>query len=255
MEYKNFSLALARQAGAIIKTNFSLGMKKNWKADETPVTATDLAINQLVIDSVRANFPEHSVLSEEGSHLLAGSQYTWVCDPVDGTIPFSHGVPTCVFSLALCRDGLPIAGVTYDPFMDRMLWAEKGKGTWLNDKQVHVSQQKTFEKSVFGTCIWKGSDAVADISFLPEKIEAAGSILINVCSIVYMGSLVASGEFLGTVFVGPYAHDTAALKIIVEEAGGKVTDLFGNDQRYDGPVKGHIIANPVIHEKILQMLR
>ena len=88
LNYKNFALDLAHQAGAIIKANFTLGMKKEWKADNTPLTQTDLTINQMVLDAVHKTFPGQGILAEEGNDYTPDQEYIWVCDPVDGTIPF-----------------------------------------------------------------------------------------------------------------------------------------------------------------------
>lgn len=250
---KSFSLSLARQAGAIIRQNFMLGMKKEWKSDDSPVTQTDFVINQLVIDSVKKKFPDHSILAEERSDFSEQSEYVWVCDPVDGTIPFSHGIPTCVFSLALTRNGVPVLGVVYDPFMDRMFFAEKGGGAFVNGKKISVSSARVLEKSLFGLGSRKGSKI--DLSGLKEAMEQKHARIIDICSITYMGALVACGEFVGTMFCGTKPHDTAALKVIVEEAGGRVTDLSGNEQRYDRDIRGHIISNGILHEELLTVIR
>src|SRR6185369_6851970 len=101
MTHKEFALQMAQEAGGIIRSNFSMGMKKEWKEDVTPVTVSDLAINKDLIEGVKQHFPGHSVYGEEESALIDGAEYVWVCDPVDGTLPFSHGIPTCMFSLAL----------------------------------------------------------------------------------------------------------------------------------------------------------
>lgn len=125
MNHLDFAINLAKQAGPIIKNNFVLGMKKEIKQDKTPLTVTDLAINDLVNKAVAKMFPDHGLISEEGG-FYSGQDYTWVCDPVDGTIPFSHGVPICMFMLGLMYKGQSILGVVYDPFMDKMYYAEKG---------------------------------------------------------------------------------------------------------------------------------
>ncbi|MBI3626632.1 hypothetical protein HY224_01135, partial [Candidatus Uhrbacteria bacterium] len=94
MTHKDFALQLAKEAGQIIRTNFVLGMKKEWKKDNTPVTETDLRINQMVIERINSAWPGHGVLAEEGNKLIeGGSEFVWVCDPIDGTIPFSYGIP------------------------------------------------------------------------------------------------------------------------------------------------------------------
>jgi fructose-1,6-bisphosphatase/inositol monophosphatase family enzyme len=253
MTYRNFSLSLAREAGAIIKKNFMIGMKKEWKEDHSPVTATDMVINRLVIDSVKREFPGQSILAEEESAFSETGDSVWVCDPVDGTIPFSHGIPTCVFSLALVRRGVVLLGVIYDPFMDRMFFAEKGKGAFLNGRKIRVSSQRGMVNALFGVSEKRG--AAFDVSGLKQRLEEEKARVIDICSITYMGVLVASGELAGTVYHGTKPHDTAALKVIVEEAGGKVTDLFGNDQRYDRDIKGHIISNRILHESLLAMVQ
>lgn len=154
MTYKNFAIGLAKKAGKIIRANFVLGMAKQIKKDGSPVTKTDLAINSMVIRDVEKHYPGHAILGEEESHPIKGAEYVWVCDPVDGTIPFSKGVPTCMFSLALTHRGLPILGVAYDAFMDRMFFAEKGKGAFLNGKRVHVSGHKTPKGANIATEFW-----------------------------------------------------------------------------------------------------
>src|SRR3989338_5284171 len=208
-DYKNFSLELAKEAGRIIKTNFALGMKKEWKADNTPLTETDLRINQLVLDSVKKEFPGHSVIAEEGSDFSEKSEYVWVCDPVDGTIPFSHGIPTCVFSLALVKNGESILGTVYDPFLDRLFLAEKNKGTTLNKEKIAVSKAISFEKTLVGLVgWWKG--AQYNISKVAESLVNKSAFIPNLGSIVYMDMLVANGEFAATIFGGDKPHDSAA---------------------------------------------
>src|SRR3989344_1795821 len=135
-----FAKGIAREAGALMRQNFTLGMKKEWKDDDTPLTKTDLAINQLVLEAVQKKYPEHSYIGEEGNNIKE-SEYTWVCDPVDGTIPFSHGYPTFAFSLALTKNGESILGVIYDPIMDRLVHAEKGRGAFLNGKRIAVRKE------------------------------------------------------------------------------------------------------------------
>jgi myo-inositol-1(or 4)-monophosphatase len=250
--YTEFGIELAKKAGATIVDNFQLSMEKKWKADNTPLTITDTAINSFVIDEVKKNYPTHSVLAEEGDFLLENSEYTWVCDPLDGTIPFSHGIPTSVFSLALTHNGEPIVGIIYDPFMDRLYSAEKGKGAFLNNTQMHVSQNSNMEQAVFGIPFWNG--APYDLVPFITTLQNTNAQIINLLSIAYMGSLVAAGELCGTVFPGSKPHDTAALKIIIEEAGGRITNLFGQQQRYDSPIQGHLISNGIFHDQLLEML-
>lgn len=254
MTYKKFATNIAREAGKIIRKNFSLGMNRIIKKDGSPVTKTDLAINKLVVDQVKKYFPDHGVLGEEQSNYVEGADYVWVCDPVDGTIPFSHGMPTCMFSLGLTFKGKPILGVGYDPFMDRLIFAELGKGAFLNNKKILVSKQRTLKGSYVSICFWRSAkfpmpDLVNDLTF------KEGSDNFPIGSIVYNAMLLAAGEIDGIIFPHNTAHDVAAIKVIVEEAGGKVTDLDGDEQRYDRPIKGCVISNGVLHQKLLAVLK
>lgn len=252
MEPKDLAIQLAYQAGEMIRTNFKRNMRKQWKADHSPVTETDLAINSLVIREIEKYFPEHSILAEEESSLKP-SDYVWVCDPVDGTTPFAHGIPTCVFSLALVYHGESILGVIYDPFIDRLFWAEKGKGSFLNDQRIEVNRNHIQENNLIGVV-----PARRYPGFVIKMLEFCRSQNIKVVSLgstIYMGMLVASGELSASIFAGKGAHDSAALKVLIDEAGGKMTSLFGDEQRYDGPVEGHLITNGVLHDEFLTVIR
>ncbi len=242
-KYQKFLLKLAKDSGKIIRKNFSKGMVKSWKKDDTPVTKTDIAVNKLVIKNVEKFFPGQDVLGEEESHLVNNSDYVWVCDPIDGTIPFSHGIPTCVFSLALVYKGEPIAGVIYDPFIDRMFYGEKEKGAYLNGKKIYVNK-KGLANSLINWC--------SSSSWLVEKAYPR-CLICRLDSFIYGGMLVASGELVAAFYPWKYAHDGASLKIIVEEAGGMVTDMYGKDQRYDGLIKGCLVTNKIVHKKLLKI--
>jgi len=252
MSYKAFCEKIAKESGKIIKENFSRPMQKEWKEDATPVTITDRDVNKLVIDAVHKEFPGHDVKGEEECSLEHDSDHVWVCDPVDGTIPFSHGIPTAAFYLGLVIKGETVAGVIYDPWIDRLYFAEKGKGCFLNGQKIHVNDSKDFKLSLMGMAMWKNPPyEIADLNpILTEK----GVCMLDLCSIVYMGMLVASGELSAVFFAGGTGHDGAALKVIIEEAGGKMTDLYGNEQRYDENIKGFIVSNGVLHDELLKIV-
>ncbi|KKU56241.1 MAG: Inositol-phosphate phosphatase [Parcubacteria group bacterium GW2011_GWA1_47_11] len=251
--YKDFAVALAKEAGAIMRNDFTLGMKKEWKEDNTPVTTTDLVINALALERIKKAYPGHSVIAEEGSDFRENDELVWVCDPVDGTIPFAHGMPTTVFSLALVHQGKSILGVVYDPFGERLYTAEKGKGAFLNGNRISVSKHNTFKNAVIGIN-WSHRSPV-DLLGLFGALKQKKSRGINVGSIIYMGALVAAGEFAAVIYPNKKVHDSASLKILVEEAGGKVTDLWGKEQRYDRPTNGIVASNGVLHESILALIR
>jgi myo-inositol-1(or 4)-monophosphatase len=251
-EFAVFAEGLARLAGTVIKSNFSPQMRKEWKRDGTPLTVSDTKINSLVIEEIRREFPKHSILAEEESALFPGSEFVWVCDPIDGTIPFSHGVPTSAFSLALCRNGVPLSGVLFDPFLDRMLIAELGSGTFLNGERVRVSPAKSLERNLVGI---EGPNS--DLFSKSKTIEGAvmqGITPVILQSVCYAGMLVAIGEFVGVVFSGRTPWDAAALKIIVDEAGGKSTSIKGDSQSYTEPINGLVCSNGLLHNELLALV-
>jgi myo-inositol-1(or 4)-monophosphatase len=200
----------------------------------------------MVIDAVQKNFPGHSVLAEEGSNLIKDSEYTWVCDPVDGTVPFSHGIPTFAFSLALVKNGVSILGVIYDVMSDRMFYAEKGKGSYMNGEKIQVNKLKLEKGAVF---CWPTSSA----SYLRKYYSE--TTIMSLYTICYEGVLIAAGELIASFYNYNNAHDIAALKVLIEEAGGKVTDKDGNEQRYDQKINGALISNGVVHEELIERIK
>lgn len=253
MKEKEFALLMAKEAGKIIKKNFQFGMKKKWKSDNSPVTDTDIKVNKMLITESRKYFPNYGIKGEEESDMTGKEEYLWVCDPLDGTIPFSHGIPTCSFSLALVKNGAPILGVAYDPFMNRLFFAEKGKGAFLNGKKITVSKQEVLTNSVIAL-EW-GKNAQYRLDKLLTELKNIDCKTIALASVVYSGVLVASGETVATIFGYGTAHDIAALKIIVEEAGGKVTDIFGKEQKYNEKINGALVSNGILHKELLRLIR
>lgn len=248
-DYNKLAVGLAKKAGKLIKQNFTTGMEKQWKADNTPLTVTDTTINRLVIETIKKKYPDHGIIGEEES-AEGASEYVWVCDPIDGTIPFSHGYPLSTFSLALTKNGEPVLGVVFDPFFNRLLVAEKGKGAYFGDKKLHVSKATELKKMVIN--IEGKGDGHYNPSELKRRLDEKGALVISIAAFVYAGILVAQGEIGGIIFGGQYPWDSAAIKVIVEEAGGEVTDLQGNEQRYDGNVNGVVVSNKKIHNLLLQ---
>lgn len=251
-KYKKLAFALAKKSGKIIKSNFRFGMAKKNKLDGSPVTLTDTEINSLVIKEVKKYFPSHSVLGEEASSFQTNKEFVWLCDPVDGTIPFSHGIPISTFVLSLTKNGEPILGLIYDPFGNNLYFAEQGKGTTHNNKKIKVSKNKSLKSALVFCEHWQQ----AKFNTLPiiEALEKLDCHCPIYKSIAYGAGLVARGEISGLIFPGAHAWEMAAIKIIVTEAGGKVTDFYGHDQRYDGAINGGIATNGQIHNQLIKII-
>lgn len=251
-QYLRTGIDLAEKAGRIMRKNFGLAMKKEWKDHRSPVTETDLVINELVLKTIKAQYPAHSILSEEGSDLSSGGDYLWICDPVDGTHNFSHGIPTATFALALMYKGVPIVSVVYDPFLKRLFYAQKGKGAYLNGHRIHVNKNTSLKSTVIGAGKLK---AVRNLFPLIEEARDDGATFITGLSIHYMCALVAVGEFSAAFFGGRSPHDITPSKLLVEEAGGRATDLFGETpKRFDSEMRGQLCSNRGIHSHLLKLL-
>ncbi len=255
----DFAKELAYEAGKIMSRYFRAeDIGTIAKKDNTPVTIADLKINDLVIEKVRKMFPEHGILGEEKSYK-EDRDLIWVVDPIDGTIPFTLGMPISTFSIALVDriDGQPTVAVTYDPYMDHLYSAVKGKGAYLNNTKIHTSKSTSF----INECVSIHGPTVRSEkrSYFPGKVidlvRDEDGRNINLPSGIYLANKIASGEMLCSVFGPGYVWDVASIALLVKEAGGIVTDMDGNKRRYDiNGLTSVMSANKTIHQKMLNIL-
>jgi fructose-1,6-bisphosphatase/inositol monophosphatase family enzyme len=247
-----FALQFAKKAGILMRSRFSLDVTADWKDNETPLTVTDTEINNDFITAVTEAFPGYSILGEEASKPLEGAEWAWVIDPIDGTGPFVQGMPLFTCCLALLRDGTPELGVIYDPMLDRVFYAQKGRGAYMNGDKIHVSDADTLNR----TFVHMDSMRTGDRRLLPlrQDLLEQGCVPLLINAIQYGSALTCAGRGAGVVFSLPSFWDAAPSYTIAIEAGAVMTDLYGNQQRYDQPTKGFIMANPAIHKQLLQMV-
>ncbi len=249
-KYKEFGVKLALLSGKkIMDSFFSSKIVKN-KKDLTFVTAIDKNINDFVIKEIEKAFPDHSIISEERGFINKNSEYVWVCDPLDGTLPYVSGYPTFSFSLALVKNGISILGIIYDPALKRLLVAAKGEGATLNNHKIVVSKKNRLKGSVV--------DLSSDFKLfnLRKSLIYDNSVFCStLLASVFGGLLVATGGIEAEIYEFNKPWDGAAVKIIVEEAGGKVTDIFGNEQRYDQSINGFLASNGLLHAKLLKIIK
>lgn len=255
-EYLDFAKDLALSAGPIMKKYFrseTAGVKA--KDDKTLVTLADTEINKLVIEKIKQRFPTHAVHGEEESLEVKGAAYTWVCDPVDGTMQFAKGLPVSTFALALVnKEGIALLGVVYDPFEDRLFEAQRGAGAFLNGKKIEVSKLGTLDNAYIDNELWVNELEGISFDDPRDMLAKKGAKVTSICSAVIMGCLVAQGTFDAMLFGQSKPEDIAALSVIVEEAGGKVTNIRGEDQRYDRKIYGAIVSNSHIHSQLVEAL-
>ncbi|MDB5168916.1 MAG: Inositol-phosphate phosphatase [Candidatus Saccharibacteria bacterium] len=256
-----FAKELAMEAGRVMRQYFlSEDLATEWKSDNTPLTIADTTINDMVIERVKAAYPNYAVIGEESSHDANG-EYVWVVDPIDGTMPFSIGIPVSMFSLALVStsDGQPVVGVAYDPQLDRLYAAQRSGGATLNELPITTSKQTGLENtylSVMGSVLVPDKGFAYKSGHCADLARQAGAKPLNLYSQVYCATKVASGEFVGSIFGYGSPWDSAAVALIVEEAGGIVTDMEGKPRRYDQWGAGCILASsPQIHTQLLELVQ
>ncbi len=255
-QYLEFAKNLAKEAEDIALKYFSFEVENTWKEDNTPLTVADTEINDLDIKRINEAYPTHSIYGEEKSERKEDSKYIWVCDPIDGTMAFACGLPTFVFSIALVdqETGLPVLGLINDPVMKNMYWAYRGSGAYRNGKKISVSNNTTLKSSYVNTASSGASLGFSNLALFKILEEKKGK-LMKFPSFIYGAIQVANGKFVSGVFYNPHGHDVAALKIITEEAGGKVTDLNGNERRYDGDGIGCIVSNGILHQELVDIVQ
>jgi fructose-1,6-bisphosphatase/inositol monophosphatase family enzyme len=256
----SFAKQLAYEAGKIMLHYFNAKDKGVLiKSDESPVTLADTEINALVIERVKVRFPSHGVLGEEDSYNL-DKDSLWVVDPLDGTPPFARGIPLSTFCMALVKNGKPIVAVVYDPYTDRLFWACEGLGAYENDRKLDLSQHQPQGKlgvclEVAGGSYWTTfSDRTIGGKML-NAFDHTDDTFTYYLPIAYSIVMVAAGRFDGIVTSGKNPWDLAAAGFIAEQAGAKVTDIFGDPiTRWDKDIAGLCAAKPSIHARLEEII-
>ena len=247
-------IQISKEAGELIRNAFGKTHLVEFKTNELNlVTETDKASEKLITDFIKNKYPSHGILAEEGSDLNKSAKYLWVVDPLDGTTNFAHGLPIFAVSIGVQKNGETIAGVVYDVMRDVIYSAEKNSGCFENGKRISVSKNKNLGHSVLVTGfpynIKENPDKASErfIEFLKHAraIRRLGSAAIDFC-------YVASGVFDGFWEVSLHPWDICAGKLIVEEAGGIVTDFDGNE--IDIYSKRILATNGIVHQKMMDVL-
>lgn len=249
----NFAVRIAKYAGKIMLKYLSNNNSFHYKSDNSIVTQADTEINAYLIEQARKYFPTYAVDGEE--EKFGKSTFVWVCDPIDGTAMFASRIPVAVFSLALVIEGKSQLGVVYDPFMKKLYTAVVGNGAYLNGKKISVNRYQWGDKE---TIIGFDMVPYSEWNFyeiLKDNWKKSNYVSIGSC--IRSCMCVAEGGFTAHLFCGSKGKncDIAAVKVIVEEAGGKVTDIFGNEQDYDKDIKGALVTNGASHDEILMKIK
>lgn len=240
--------AIAREAGALLLHHFHETVRIEYKGDVDLVTVADRASEKLIVEHVRATWPEHNVVGEEGTRQESGGEYRWYIDPLDGTTNFAHGYPVFCVSMGLEYRGQIIAGVLYDPTRDELFAAEKSRGAFLNGEPIRVSKTRWLCESLLGTGFpsfkrHKNPNIhfYHQLTLHSHGVRRAGSAALDLAN-------VACGRYDGFWEFNLNPWDTATGTLLVEEAGGVVTRFDGSPWLLDS--RETLASNGLIHEEV-----
>jgi myo-inositol-1(or 4)-monophosphatase len=255
----NFAIETAREAGAILTDRLGRALQISNKGDIDLVTEADLASEKLIIERIRSHYPRHAILAEEsgasdGVELVAGkSDWKWIIDPLDGTTNYAHGYPCFCVSIALERAGAIEIGVVYDPTRDEMFAAERGQGATLNGRRIRVSTIEDLNSAMLCTGFPYNvrerpnfARDFANFTMEAQAVRRDGSAAIDL-------AYIACGRFDGFWEDGLRAWDVAAGLLLIEEAGGRVTNFNGGSLDIYTPKV--LASNALVHEAMMKVLR
>lgn len=246
----------ARAAGGVHRSfaqhGFSVGTKSG---HHDLVTEADIEAERVVVDLVRARFPEHNILAEEGSEPDRSSEYTWVVDPLDGTNNYARGIPLFTSSVAVARNGAVVAAAVYDPSRDELFRAHRGGGAFVNGMSMQVRESTELADAILATGFYYDRGRAMEQTLETIRaffdrggigIRRTGSAALDLC-------YVAAGRYDGFWEHNLGLWDYAGGSLILEEAGGRLTDKQGEPLPF---APSYIVAsNGTLHDQLLELVR
>ena len=247
--------AAAREAGALQRRNVTRRKRIGTKGYATNlVTDTDRASERVIMARLRRAFPRHGILSEETAHVNPAADLQWYVDPLDGTTNFAHGFPMFCVSIALAQGNRPLVGVVYQPMLDHLFCAVRGRGATLNGRRIRVSRTRALGDALVGTGFpfdartspENNLNYFAQFIGSARAVRRAGSAAFDLCA-------VAAGWYDGFWEMKLNAWDVTAGLLLIEEAGGRVSDFSGGPASLHG--RAFVVSNGHIHDAMLQVMR
>mgnify|MGYP003577529344 CR=1 FL=1 len=252
----NFAIQTARDAGRLLAERFGRNLRISNKSELDLVTESDLASERLIIDRIKTHYPRHAILAEESGVAPAAegaqSDWRWIIDPLDGTTNYAHGYPCFCVSMGLEHNGTLEIGVVYDPLRDEVFSAERGQGAALNGKRIHVSPTPNLASALLCTGF------PYDVRERSEFARHFANFIMNAQGVRRDGAAaldlayVAAGRFDGFWEEGLKPWDVAAGVLLIEEAGGRVSDY--RNQPLDIFTPPILASNGLIHEQMMRVL-
>ncbi len=253
MDIRDTAVGAARKAGALLKEHFGNAGRVEFKGAVDLVTEMDRKAEDLITGHIRGVFPDHGILAEESPEHATKTGRRWIIDPLDGTTNYAHAFPVFCTSIAFEEAGEVTLGVVYNPMLDELFIAQKGKGATLNGRKISVSKTTELDKSLLATGFpydvrtskANNLENFSNFAVRAQAIRRAGSAALDL-------SYTACGRFDGFWEMKLRPWDVAAAGLMVEEAGGRVTDFAGNDFSIWGAEC--LASNGLIHGPMLSVL-
>jgi myo-inositol-1(or 4)-monophosphatase len=245
------ALSAAKEAGEVLRTGFGSQHSVRYKGEVDLVTEVDEQAEQVIREILLGAFPAYGMLAEEGGALVGEEDARWIVDPLDGTTNYAHQLPIFCVSIALERSGEVVLGVVHDPIREETYVAERGGGATLNDEPIKVSNTEELIQALIATGF------PYDRAEMPEAIELFGRFTATTQGMRRLGSAaldlcyVASGRLDGYYERGIWPWDLAAGALILEEAGGKVTDYQGGILNLEG--REIVASNGALHAAMTKL--
>ena len=244
------AIAAAEAAGGVLRDGFGRQHQIEYKGEADLVTEADEEAERKIMEVIHEAFPDHRMLTEEGGEMQGQSNARWIVDPLDGTTNYAHGLPLFCTSIALEKDNEVVLGVVQDPMANETYAAERGAGATLNGEPLEVSSTGEPSRALLGTSfadrpeeLEVGLDVFGRLAGLARGMRRLGSGALDLC-------YVAAGRLDGCYEQGFSAWDVAAGVLIVEEAGGRVTDHRGS--RLDPEEsEGLVASNGLVHPSLV----
>ncbi len=246
------AVSAARDAGGIIAAAMNRPKNISYKGEVDLVTETDKKSEAAILARLQREFPAHAIIAEEGGASGADvAEFQWLVDPLDGTTNFAHGYPVFAVSLGLLQHGEPIVGVVHNPVSKEMFSAVRGEGAYRNGTSIHVSAVSRLSQSLLATGFPTHKRVQNpnihyywEFTLHSHGVRRAGAAALDLCS-------VACGQFEGFWEFGLKPWDTAAGILLVQEAGGKVSNFSGG--RYRPGDFECLASNGLVHEQMQKL--
>ncbi len=247
---------IAVEAGEIVRRGYHSRKEVHHKGIVDLVTQYDVETEKYLLDALADAFDGYTLVGEEsyrGEYELERAIYI---DPIDGTTNFVHGIPHLAISLGIWEAGEPRMAVIYNPILDELFWAERGAGAWLGEERLHVAPDRELQNALIATGF-----PYAKVNRGPEYrwvVDAFSTLLPQIQDFRRLGSAACDLSYLARgIFAGFYEidlkpWDVAAGILLVQEAGGRVSNLDGEPYRFGD--KGIVAGNPEVHQQLLEQL-